>query len=219
MEEESHVGAQSWGGGKGEATYYRVPPRLGICKETKSSHFTKGHLAAAWPCPTPLQASASSTAPRVEVGPSSDLTLENSGWVSGPGHRSSLPRGSQRTGQSSLSQPPSPSAHRTPPHPPTPTHAQEWFKTSVHPAGAEEALAGSEAGAEEALAGSEAGLWLLPSPGGLQGQKRPEPPGATCETQPTQEDLMVIERGWQVLRILSEPPSQACLKPDGHRAL
>ena len=208
MEEESHVGAQSWGGGKGEATYYRVPPRLGICKEKKSSHFTKGHLAAAWPCPTPLQASAPSTAPRVEVGPSSDLTLENSGWVSGPGHRASLPRGSQRTGQSSLSQIQSPSAHRTPPHPPIPTHAQEWFKTSVHPAGA-----------EEALAGSEAGLWLLPSPGGLQGQKRPEPPGATCETQPTQEDLMVIERGWWVLRILSEPPSQACLKPDGHRAL
>lgn len=130
MEEESYIWAQSWGGGKGEATYYRVPPRLGICKEKKSSHFTKGHLAAAWPCPTPLQASVPSTAPRVEVGPSSDLTLENSGWVSGPGHRASLPRGSQRTGQSSLSQPPSPSAHRTPPLPPTPTHAQEWFRTS-----------------------------------------------------------------------------------------
>lgn len=149
MEEESYVGAQSWGGGKGKATYYRVPPRLGICKEKKSSHFTKGHLAAAWPCPTPLWARAPSTAPRVEAGPSSDLTLENSGWVSGPGHRASLP--GQPENRAVISLPATkPLSTPDPIHPLPHTH-----RSSPGPAR-------TPAGAEEALAGSEAGLWLLP---------------------------------------------------------
>lgn len=111
---------------------------------------------------------------------------------------------SQRTGQSSLSQPPapSPSALWTPS-----THSHT--RTGV-------------VQDQRAPQLKPKRLWQgqkLVCGCCHQGQKRPEPPRATCETQPTQEDLMVIERGWWVLRILSEPLRQTRLKPDGHRAL
>lgn len=73
-------------------------------------------LAAAWPCPPPTCGQMPPPLPPGwQLVPRSDL--ESSGRVSGPGHRGSLPSGSQRTGESPLFQPPSPSAHRTPAQP------------------------------------------------------------------------------------------------------
>lgn len=171
------------GWGQGKATYYRVPPRLGICKEKKSSHYQGGIWAACLALPHPTAGKCPpSTAPRVEVGPSSDLTLENSGWVSGPAQ--GLTSQAAREQGSHPLPANTPSAHRTPP----PTHSHTCTGR-----------------VQDQLKRPDRVRSCCHRPGGCQGQKRPEPSEQHVKLNHTGGPHGDRERVVGSWRILSEP--------------